>query len=129
MQSSRTLSAAAFVTPLARDRTALWGSRQPGSERWKRSASCAAASLGQLHRLEVRWQDDLQHFSVVRIVEHLVLDARRLDPGAAGTHHVRTLAFELGLDPALEHIDHLKFDVVIVQLGDFLRPAWRHEAD
>src|SRR5262249_39991330 len=33
------------------------------------------------------------------------------------------------LDPALEHVDHLERDVVVVELGDLLRLAWGHEAD
>ncbi len=54
------------------------------------------------------------------IVEHLVLDARRLDPAASGPHHDGALPVELGLDPALEHIDHLEVDIVVMQLRHFL---------
>src|SRR5262245_37674956 len=57
-----------------------------------------------------------------------MLDAVGLYPAASRFHEDRALSFELRFDPALEHIDHLQIDLVIVALGDFLRPAWRHEA-
>ena len=39
---------------------------------------------GQRHRVEFRRQHDLQHFAIVGIAEHGVLDLRRLDPARAG---------------------------------------------
>src|ERR1700738_2466000 len=87
------------------------------------------ARLLQLDRLELRGQDHFQHFAVIGIIEHDVLDARRLDPRAALAHHDRALAVELGLDPALEHIDHLEIDVVVMALGNLFRTAWWDETD
>src|SRR5215510_15322282 len=83
----------------------------------------------QLDGLEVGRQHDLQHLAVVRIVEHPVTDARWLQPAAPSPHDMRAGALELGLDPALEDIDHLQVDVVEMQLGDLPRIAWRHEAN
>src|SRR5258708_37596 len=71
----------------------------------------------QLHRLEIRRQDDFQHLAIVGIIEHDVLDARRLNPGAARPHQDLAVTVDLGLDPALEHIDHLKIDGMIMPLG------------
>jgi CNT family concentrative nucleoside transporter len=53
---------------------------------------------------------------IVGIIHDQMLDARRLGPGAALFHQGLALTFHVGLHPALEHIDHLKFEVVIVQL-------------
>src|SRR5215510_4872619 len=97
--------------------------------------ACAGACFAvttkslQLDGLEVGRQHDLQHLAVVGIVEHLVKDARRLQPAAPSPHDMRAGALELGLDPALEDIDHLQVDVVEMQLGDLPRIAWRHEAN
>src|SRR5262245_27940500 len=86
-------------------------------------------NLLQLYRLEIRRQHDLQHLTIVGIVEHHMLTARRLQPAAAGAHDVGARALDLGFDPALEHVDHLEVDIVEVALGDDLRPARRHEPD
>ena len=74
------------------------------------------SSARQFHRLELRRQDHFQQFDVVGIVHDQMLDARRLGPGAAFLHQRLALAFHVGLHPALEHIDHLEFDVVEMQL-------------
>src|SRR5262249_59869670 len=63
------------------------------------------------------------------IAERGVLDAGRLDPAAAGLHADRALAVEFALVPALEHVDHLEVDVVIVPLGNLLAAGRRDEAD
>ncbi len=75
-------------------------------------------SFGQFNRLELGRQDDFQQFAVVGIVEDHVLDPWRLGPAAALAHRDLALAVELRPDPALEHVDHLEVDIVIVQLGD-----------
>src|SRR4051812_44988394 len=49
--------------------------------------------LFQLDRLELGRQHDLQHLAAVRIVEHLVNDALRLQPGVASIHGVNAVAF------------------------------------
>src|SRR5437879_4748472 len=69
--------------------------------------------LFQLHGLEVRRQDDFENLAIAGIIEHHMLDARRLDPGAARPHQHFALPVDLGLDPALQHIDHLKIDGVV----------------
>src|SRR4051794_32730984 len=58
--------------------------------------------LFQLDRLELRRQHDLEHLTAVGIVEHLVDDALRLQPGIAGVHGVNAVPFDLGFDHALE---------------------------
>src|SRR5947208_15614512 len=52
--------------------------------------------LFQFDRLELRRQHDLQHLAAVRIVEHLVNDALRLQPGVAGIHGMDAMPFDLG---------------------------------
>src|SRR5262252_9332389 len=49
-------------------------------------------------------QDDFEHLAIIGVVEHHVLDARRLDPCASGPHHDRALAVELGLDSAFVYL-------------------------
>ena len=66
-------------------------------------------------RLELRRQDHFQQFDVVGIIHDQMLDPRRLGPAAALFHQGLALPFHVGFDPALEHIDHLKFDVVEMQ--------------
>src|SRR5262249_41093373 len=83
--------------------------------------------LFQLDGLEIRRQDDLQQLAVVRIVEHRVLDPGRLQPARAFAHRHHAGALVLALDPALEHVDHLEVDVMVVALGHFCRIArWNH---
>ena len=94
-----------------------------------RRARADAAGLVQRHRLEIRRQHDLQHFAIVGITEHGVLDLRRLDPARAGAEGVHAFALELAFDPALEHIDHLELDVVIMRRRHFFRPERRNELD
>ena len=89
----------------------------------------SSAEATELHRLEIRGQNDLQHFAIVRVTQHRVLDARGLDPAAARLHRDRALPLELRRHPALEHVDHLKIDLVVVQLRDFLGPKGRQQAD
>src|SRR5438045_2803872 len=59
-------------------------------------ASCLSSTrlLFQLDRLELRRQHDLQHLTAVGIVEHLVNDALRLQPGIAGIHGVNAVPFD-----------------------------------
>ena len=52
-------------------------------ERKRRSETFRGRDLLELHRLKIRRQDDLEHLAVVRIIEHQVLDARRLYPAAS----------------------------------------------
>ena len=69
--------------------------KHAGRERYPgRGSRIAQAQSGlfQLHRLEVGGDDDLQQLAVIGIVEHPVLDARRLQPGRAlaqGDHVAR----------------------------------------
>ena len=48
-----------------------------------------------------------------------MLDPRRLGPATALLHQRLALPFHIGFDPAVEHIDHLEFDVVEMQFRDF----------
>src|SRR3954470_23919662 len=74
MRSSRSFLVAVRALPPGHERTALLGVRQPGSQR---NVSCAGGcSTGEFSGFEIGRQHDLQHFGIVRIVEHLVLDAR-----------------------------------------------------
>src|SRR5581483_6175969 len=84
---------------------------------------------GKCDGLEIRRHYDFQNFAVVGIAGDLVLDAWRLNPAAARAHADRPLAFEIGLDPALEDINHLEFDVVIVGRRNFFGAKRRGEAD
>src|SRR4051794_2080359 len=68
----------------------------------------ASTLLFQFDRLEVGRKNDLQHLAAVRIVQHLVHDALRLEPAVAGVHHVLAVAGDLRRDLALEHVDHLE---------------------
>src|SRR5580704_12962429 len=70
----------------------------------------------QFDRVEFRRQDDLEQFAIVRIIQHRVLDLRRLQPARAFDHGHLAGAVILAFDPAFEHVDHLKFDVVIMPL-------------
>ncbi len=89
----------------------------------------AMRSRRDFHRPEIRRQDDLQELNVVGVIQDHVPDLRRLGPAAALLHRGLALAFHVGLDPALEHIDHLEFDVVIVELRHFLGIARPLQAD
>src|SRR5437868_925128 len=93
--------------------------------------SCLASTrlLFQLDRLELCRQYDLQHLAAVGIVEHLVNDALRLQPGVAGIHGVDAVPFDLGFDHALEHVDHLEFALMGVLLRDDLGIALADKAD
>src|SRR4029077_19896604 len=94
-------------------------------------ASCLASTrlFFQLDRLELRRQYDLQHLAAIGIVEHLVNDALRLQPGVAGIHSVNAVPFDLGFDHAFEHGDHLEFALMGVLLRDNLGIALADEAD
>src|SRR5262249_22826436 len=81
----------------------------------------------QLHRLEVGRQDDLQHFAIVGVAGHGMLYARWLDPAASLLHDDRALSLEIGLYPALQHVDHLEVDLVIVTLRNLLAAKRRQE--
>ena len=83
----------------------------------------------QFHRLELRRQDHFQQFDVVGIIHDQMLDPRRLGPGAALLHQGLALPFHVGLHPALEHVDHLEFDVVEMQLRHFGRIARPDQPD
>src|SRR5262249_41324489 len=100
--------------------------RLPPNDNWE---SVSAPGLRQRHRVEIGRHDDFQQFAIVGIADHGVLDARRLDPARAGMERMRAFAFELALDPPLEHIDHLEIDVVIMPLGDFFRAERRNKTD
>src|SRR4029077_20625991 len=76
----------------------------------------------ELDRVELGRQDDLEQLAVVGIVEHGMLDLGRLQPARALAHGL-DLAVVLALHPALEHIDHLEVDGVVVTLGDHLGNA------
>ena len=67
--------------------------------------------------------------AVVGIAAHRVLDLRRLDPARTGVKRVHALALELAREPALEHVDHLEVDVVIVRDRDFFRVERLGHAD
>src|ERR1700760_386402 len=66
------------------------------------SAEASTRLLFQLDRLELRRQHDLQHLAAVRIIQHLVNDALRLEPGVAGVHDMPAVTRDLGRDLALE---------------------------
>src|SRR4051795_358973 len=70
----------------------------------------------QLHGLELSRQDDFEQLAVVGIIQHCVLDPRRLQPGRARPHRHLALPLEFRSDPALQDIDHLHMYVVIVPL-------------
>ena len=66
--------------------------------------------------VEVRWQDDLEHFDVFAMSDLAMTNLRglmharpRFEPNAA-------LTFIFELDPAFEHIDQLEGGVVNVRL-------------
>ena len=48
---------------------------------------------------------------------------------AAGVERVHAFALEFAFDPALEHVDHLEFDVVIMRRRHLFRLERRDEAD
>src|SRR5262249_12277258 len=83
-------------------------------DRWP-AAGADDVSLLQGHRLEIRRQDDFQQFTVVRVTANSVLDLRRLDPARTGVEGMDALSFELAAEPALEYVDHLEVDVVIMR--------------
>src|SRR6185295_11348160 len=86
-----------------------------------------SSTLLQLDGLEVRRQDNFQDLAVVRVTRHRVLYARRLDPAASLFHYDRSLSLQVGLDPALQDVDHLEVDLVIVTLRDLLTAKRRQE--
>ena len=73
-------------------------------------------------------QDDFQQFAIVGPADDLVLDARRLHPARPGNQALPPHAFELGLEPALEAVDHLELHVVMVPDAEF-GPERRGHAD
>src|SRR5580704_5294599 len=81
-----------------------------------RTVPCRLPRSLQLDRVEFRRQDDFEQFAIVRIIQHGVLDLRRLQPARAFDHGHLAGAIILAFDPAFEHVDHLKFDVVIMPL-------------
>jgi len=50
-----------------------------------------------------------------------VLDLRRLDPAGSGVERVDALSLELAAEPALQHVDHLEVDIVVMRDRDFVR--------
>src|SRR5437764_11455615 len=56
-------------------------------------------------------------------------DAWRLGPRTALLHQRLANAFQIALHPALEDVDHLEFDVVVMQLGDLVAIARSDQAD
>src|SRR5712671_1357667 len=84
---------------------------QPRAARFKARASCR-----EFDGLELGGQDDFQQFAIVGVAADQMLDPRRLGPATALFHQGLALPFHVSFDPALEDIDHLKFDVVEVQL-------------
>src|SRR5262245_53752574 len=57
-----------------------------------------------------------------------MLYARRLDPAASLLHYNRALSLEIGFDPALQDVDHLEIDFVIMAFRDLLAPKRRQES-
>src|SRR6267143_3803317 len=63
---------------------------------------------------EFRRGYDFDHLKVARVLELAVADARRLVAAAAGLHPHSSDAFVLEQHPALQHVDELHGDVVVV---------------
>src|SRR5450755_1333597 len=63
---------------------------------------------------------DLEHFAILRPADDGMPDARGLQPARARLHEFGTMALEVGLEPALEDVDHLEFDIVMVALAECL---------
>src|SRR5690348_13673806 len=78
---------------------------------------------------EIRRHDDLEHLAIVRIVEHGVPDLGRLDPAAAFLHELLAFALELVPHPALEQVDELELDVMIMALAHLVGAGRQHADD
>src|SRR5689334_13012431 len=80
----------------------------------------SAPALPVVDRLVLSRKNDLEQLAVVRPVANGVPDARRLDPARARPQGLDPMALELRREPALEAIDELEIDIVVVaraQLG------------
>src|SRR5438477_1839767 len=95
---------------------------------WLIAVSSSGKSF-KLDGVEIRGQHDLEQLAIGRVIEHAVLDLRRLQPAGALLHGVHALPLELVLDPAVQHVDELQLDVVVVPLRNHLGIARRHHAD
>src|SRR5215207_4076748 len=93
------------------------------------SRDSAPVQLLKHDGVELGRHDHFQHLAIIGIVEHGVLDARRLDPAGASLHGDRPLPFEFRLQPAFEDVDHLKIDIVIMRYRHLLGPEWGDKTD
>src|SRR2546422_9532496 len=74
---------------------------------WLIAVSSSGKSF-ELDGLEIRRQHDLEQLAVGRVIEHAVLDLRRLQPAGALLHGVDAPPPELVPYPAGQHLDALQ---------------------
>src|SRR5438093_3944 len=67
------------------------------------------------HSLVNGWCVDFQHFKIVRAIQLVMDDPCRLQDAIAGMKRLLTLTFIHELNPAFEHIKHLKVAQVLMQ--------------
>src|SRR6188472_3270561 len=70
-------------------------------DRLSRQAEVSFDRPLQLDGVELRRQDDFEQLAVVGIIQHGVLDPRRLQPGRARAHRHLALPLEFRPDPPL----------------------------
>src|SRR5215475_9457156 len=58
---------------------------------------------------------DFQHFQIIRAIKLVVHDPRRLQDTITGLEHMLSLAFVHELNPAFQHIEHLKVAEMLMQ--------------
>src|SRR2546425_7681349 len=97
--------------------------RIASSAKW---ATFISAVLRIVDRFVIGWKDDLQQLAVIRPTENRVANTRRLDPARTFLHGVHPSPIEFALEPALEHIHELEFDVVMVALAQLLSERRNH---
>src|SRR5260221_6987763 len=95
---------------------------------WLIAISSSGKSF-ELNGVEIRRQHYLEQLAVGRVIEHAVADLRRLQPARPFMHRVHALPLELVLAPAVQHVDELEIDVVVMPLGDHLGVAGGQQAD
>src|SRR4029450_4745690 len=58
---------------------------------------------------------DFQHFQIIRAIELVMNDPRRLQNTITGLERMFSLAFVYELNPAFQHIEHLKVAEMLMQ--------------
>src|SRR5207244_9207509 len=84
----------------------------------KRALPCLVGSRRHFvnrHGLMNSRRVDFQHFQIIRAIELVMNDPRRLQDTITGLERLLSLAFIYELNPAFQHIEHLKVAEMLMQ--------------